>query len=512
MANNYDNEDGVWRTIGGRRVFIKKGQSLSDAMKESGKFSRVAKNQDLYKKVDEENEKIKKELENDKTLTDEAKRLIRGEYKDKEEKEAFEKASEEAKELVKNEKSNWRDEIKKNNEQTDKETNDLQKKINELRRPKDDWIQSMKDNQEAEKLQDEYYEKFRENERRNAKIKKEEPNEPYEYVEAYAGYKRKFNDTWGQDGSGNNSVSAKMYTNDEFMEHLEDANWHGERRQLLEANLTNQELSYIKDRTKVSAWGVDNLSGKEQTQKLIDEAKAHFKKNDREFRASMGDVDIPQGFEAQFNDYAKARQEKYKATKHEGFGSYNDDYIPVYNGDIDYTGDFARANLSKMSDEEITKALNEQSKRWREAMNENLGDQRTRNGRMNKIFNRAKRQKYEQGSQLLSAEIDKRGLPRYNIYDVKNKDMILVSSPTKEMAERQLKEMYETDKNLQKHYGWKELPKYEIQESKKNAKQTEEEMSSGGNQITNALKKKAYDNYKKQHPYSKMSFEEFKNR
>ena len=32
---SYDNEDGVWRTIGGRRVFIKKGQSLQDAMKES---------------------------------------------------------------------------------------------------------------------------------------------------------------------------------------------------------------------------------------------------------------------------------------------------------------------------------------------------------------------------------------------------------------------------------------------------------------------------------------------
>lgn len=31
-------EDGVWRTIGKRRVFIKNGQSLSDAMKESKKF------------------------------------------------------------------------------------------------------------------------------------------------------------------------------------------------------------------------------------------------------------------------------------------------------------------------------------------------------------------------------------------------------------------------------------------------------------------------------------------
>lgn len=35
-----DDIGGVWRTIGGRRVFIKTGQSLSDAMKESGKFNK----------------------------------------------------------------------------------------------------------------------------------------------------------------------------------------------------------------------------------------------------------------------------------------------------------------------------------------------------------------------------------------------------------------------------------------------------------------------------------------
>ena len=36
-------EDGVWRTIAGRRVFIKEGQSLSDAMKNSGKFDKENK-------------------------------------------------------------------------------------------------------------------------------------------------------------------------------------------------------------------------------------------------------------------------------------------------------------------------------------------------------------------------------------------------------------------------------------------------------------------------------------
>lgn len=36
-----DNEiGGVWRTIAGRRVFIKDGQNLSDAMKKSGKFQK----------------------------------------------------------------------------------------------------------------------------------------------------------------------------------------------------------------------------------------------------------------------------------------------------------------------------------------------------------------------------------------------------------------------------------------------------------------------------------------
>jgi hypothetical protein len=35
----FNEEDGVWRTIGGRRVFIRTGQKLSDAMKESGKFN-----------------------------------------------------------------------------------------------------------------------------------------------------------------------------------------------------------------------------------------------------------------------------------------------------------------------------------------------------------------------------------------------------------------------------------------------------------------------------------------
>lgn len=43
----WDEEDGVWRTIGGRRVFIRKGQSMADAMKNSGKFKTKAKESEV---------------------------------------------------------------------------------------------------------------------------------------------------------------------------------------------------------------------------------------------------------------------------------------------------------------------------------------------------------------------------------------------------------------------------------------------------------------------------------
>ena len=61
----YDSSEGVWRTIGGRRVFIKTGQSLSDAMKESGKF-KTKMNEEAVKGAREEDlkEQYKDSLNN----------------------------------------------------------------------------------------------------------------------------------------------------------------------------------------------------------------------------------------------------------------------------------------------------------------------------------------------------------------------------------------------------------------------------------------------------------------
>jgi hypothetical protein len=52
MANDLG---GVWRTVGGRRIFIKDGEDLATAMKNSGKFGKKEEEKEMT------NEEIKKE-------------------------------------------------------------------------------------------------------------------------------------------------------------------------------------------------------------------------------------------------------------------------------------------------------------------------------------------------------------------------------------------------------------------------------------------------------------------
>ena len=54
-------ENGVWRTVGGRRIFIKEGQDLASAMKESGKFGK--KEENLSKELQDIQEKTIKDYE-----------------------------------------------------------------------------------------------------------------------------------------------------------------------------------------------------------------------------------------------------------------------------------------------------------------------------------------------------------------------------------------------------------------------------------------------------------------
>lgn len=57
--DNFNDADGVWRTVGGRRIFIRNGQDLASAMIESGKFKNLRSAVKLDKLKKEEKEKLK---------------------------------------------------------------------------------------------------------------------------------------------------------------------------------------------------------------------------------------------------------------------------------------------------------------------------------------------------------------------------------------------------------------------------------------------------------------------
>lgn len=65
MSNN----DGVWRTVGGRRIFIKNGQDLATAMKESGKFINNENNTKIRSNIRKPEDVTKEELEDIKKLS-----------------------------------------------------------------------------------------------------------------------------------------------------------------------------------------------------------------------------------------------------------------------------------------------------------------------------------------------------------------------------------------------------------------------------------------------------------
>ena len=139
----------------------------------------------------------------------------------------------------------------------------------------------------------------------------------------------------------------------------------------------------------------------------------------------------------------KAGSKYYEGTKRWGFGYANDDNIPVYQNKIDYSGDFTHANLSKVSDDDLVKIANKQNELYNEATGRQVGDRRTYNGKKDQIFKDTETLRYGNGLDVVSKEMEQRGLK-------------------------------------------------------------------ADNQITNTLKEKAYKKYLKEHPGSKMTFNEFK--
>ena len=125
-------EDGVWRTVGGRRIFIKDGEDLASAMKKSGKFKSNKKKQEehyageeLYSdnpnrfgnKLKEYNDKMSKEQ-------DESAKRVNERY-EKELKEKYMNIPEEERVKAYEEGKDWKDLVKeKENKSTNETMND----------------------------------------------------------------------------------------------------------------------------------------------------------------------------------------------------------------------------------------------------------------------------------------------------------------------------------------------------------------------------------------------------
>lgn len=373
MAKKYDDIGGVWRTIGGRRVFIKDGQDLASAMKESGKFKKSQiKNAEIDKKENPYATNNKGGIDDN--------------------------SSEFADRAIKH----WEEENNKYKEKYGKD---------------DEMAKSFKERWEKEKENRLYGEKKAQekNKKENNEVKTEK--EKFEVSEL----KKKAMETLPK----------------------EDIDTH------------DSDL-YIK-KTKESEALLNNMKDKDSG--LLSTFR------DQQTGETWYEVPFANMQDDYSEKYGYAKDNYYEGTKRQGFGYANDDNIPVYQNKIDYSGDFTHANLSKVSDEDLIKIANKQSELYNEATNRQVGDRRTYNGKKDEIFKKTDTLRYENGLSKVNEEMQKRDLPRYNIYNKEN-GMIMVSSPTKEMAERQLKDMYETDKSLQKSYGWKKLPEYEIKEGK----------------------------------------------
>lgn len=315
-----EEKKGVWRTVRGRRIFIPEGQDLYTAMVNSGKFKELKRGeyqkakaevdfktkrdeyeQDtgrLYGRTAKEAQQLEQKwLKDANNATNEKDRdfalaQMRAWKKNFEETKAHNKQQMkdadfrnqlyskyydepietysttglDGKHMTPKERAkaidnanNWREQIKANNEARDKKAEEILSKRN-----------SAEYRYHPDKFDDDYYGTYRETEKLNAGIKQEVPNEEYEFVESYGTYHEKKNRLAGQ----MESWTGKEYTNDEFMEHLEDANWHTERRMLLDAKLTNAQLGYIKDNTRLSDFSAE--LDKAKTQSLIGEAKTKF--------------------------------------------------------------------------------------------------------------------------------------------------------------------------------------------------------------------------------------------
>ncbi len=307
----YNEADGVWRTIGGRRVFIKKGQSLSEAMIESGKFKNDARTAYRKAKEDLENFKKKKEEKESTKENDESKKKTihtqSGDYTADE----LKQRDEEIKQMYKD---SWEGKMS---------AKDLHDKLEEMK--KDGKVSQG----ELSALQYDASNETRASEDKPYKL------DQSKMADVYKSYREKRDKLEGieKDELGNRNYdtrkdakwTGKEYTNDEFMANLEDENWHTERKMLLDANLTDKQMEFVKNNTEFHN-GSPSLD-REITEELIKGAKGEKYKTPNDILGERKNKEISE-LESELKDISKNGKYDEKGNYREGvkqdYKSYSD--------------------------------------------------------------------------------------------------------------------------------------------------------------------------------------------
>lgn len=474
MAKNYkdfDDSDGVWRTIGGRRVFIKNGQSLSEAMKESGKFSRVAKNQELYKKVEEENKKDK-ERENKFELSEKQK-----EVSDRLNEKAKQHAQDDIKEYLGGNKGDWDEDgdfIRDLANEYNLELDEAKKMFNDAKR--NDFEKSLEGKKENERL--EIAKDIVKELNPSLKSASDErlEKEAREILSPPDGYVLDKSETTYTNANGEieRSTESLKKWRDSLTKTKEPrdelAGVSGGVISTLKTNVPTSKMERIKPGTEIYYKGDQANTPGYFTVESFDPSKEQF----------MSSITLKEkGGEGR--------------TKKIGAQQIEDSYVNNYASRFSFKEDYD--NYRNRVYEEMAKKYGTKentTKSTNETMNKTIREKASK--KTNSQFE-VSDLKAKALASLPKEHIDTHGSDLY-IKKTKESDALLENMKNKNSG------LLTTFKDQKTGETWYDVPFGNMSDDFKE--------KTSGNEIDNSLRQKAYKKYLKEHPNSKLSFEDFK--
>ena len=310
----FDEDDGVWRTIGGRRIFIENGQSLSDAMKKSGKFKRTEINKDKYNEKETKTEETKKGKKSD----------------------SYAETPEEFEERMKDRKVKvFEYDPERTDAGVDPRTTDWHMLASKDEKEREKWIKEKEEYKEREPSY--YLEKQKDGSFKRlepSEVKKEKSNKEYELYKSSKEYPEKIDDT------------TRLVTNwkeleDKYGEKYKkekQGDFTGKENKNIVRDLKNKNYDYRKDDSNYrTQYFINAEKEKEKKDETKKEENEHNKKMLKEMERRLSKKDLSDDqrekienraskYESAINEYESNKETKQKGgfyTKKDGTKEYD---------------------------------------------------------------------------------------------------------------------------------------------------------------------------------------------